>query len=203
MKQSTPFTIISFKQTDLLHDMGDDVVFFQVDLEMEGQLYHCSIPFYRFTGYLQENKPADAAYFSRLRRSINGFGPKETVVVRLAEEEGYDIEKAVIEYMGSVNLSDQVIAVDTKQSLATGEGLAQKMEQLDSLAQELKPFNLRDIAFKDEIMDLLNKKVVEIFPEIINSRPEYITELRGLLINHVLNLGRDINKLAWKAYTNP
>lgn len=203
MYQSTPFTIISFIQTDLLHDLGDDVVFFHVDLEMEGQLYHCSIPFYRFTNYLREHKPADAAYFSRLRSSINGFGPEETVVVRLATEEGYDIEKAVIEYMQSGNLRNKLIPVDTKQSLASNEGLAQKMEQLDSLAQELKPFNLRDIAFKDEIMELLNKKVVEIFPEIINSRPEYITELKSLLIDHVLNLGRDINKLAWKAYTNP
>ena len=71
MSQLPPFTVISFKQTDLLHDTGDDTVFFHVDLEINEQLYHCSVPFYKLTDYLGENKQADGDYFTRLRSSIS------------------------------------------------------------------------------------------------------------------------------------
>ena len=203
MSQLPPFTVISFKQTDMLNDTGDDIVFFYVDLEINAQLYHCSVPFYKLADHLSKHKPADANYFSRLRSSINGFGPKETVMLRLAEEEGYDIEKAVIEYIAAETTLEKLIPVNKKQSGIEDAAFAQKFEKLQSLAQEGKPFNLRDIAFKDEVMDLLNKKVLEIYPEIFNSRPEYITELKSLLIDNVLRFGGYINNLAWRAYKEP
>lgn len=203
MSQLPPFTVISFKQTDLLHDTGDDTVFFHVDLEINEQLYHCSVPFYKLTDYLGENKQADGDYFTRLRSSINGFGPKETVVLGLAEEEGYDIEKAVIEYIAAGDIFKKLIPINKKQSDVEDSAVAKKFKELESLKQELKPFNLRDITFKDEIMDLLNKKVLEIYPEILNSRPEYITELKSLLIDNVLKFGEGINNLAWRAYKKP
>lgn len=81
--------------------------------------------------------------------------------------------------------------------------IAQKFNTMQAMAEESKPFNLRDIAFKDEVMDLLNKKVLEIYPEILNSRPEYIRELKSLLVDNVLKFGSDINNLAWKAYKEP
>ena len=198
-----PFTVISFKQTDLLEDSGDDMVFFHVDLELNAQLYHCIVPFFKLADHLSKNKPADADYFNRLRSSINGFGPKETVVLGLAEEEGYDIEKAVIEYIAAGDIFKKLIPINKKQSDVEDSAVAKKFMELESLTQELKPFNLRDITFKDEIMDLLNKKVLEIYPEILNSRPEYITELKSLLIDNVLKFGEDINNLAWRAYKKP
>lgn len=198
-----PFTVISFKQTDLLEDSGDDMVFFHVDLELNAQLYHCIVPFFKLADHLSKNKPADADYFNRLRSSINGFGPKETVVLGLAEEEGYDIEKAVIEYIAAGDIFKKLIPINKKQSDVEDSAVAKKFMELESLTQELKPFNLRDITFKDEVMDLLNKKVLEIYPEILNSRPEYITELKSLLIDNVLKFGEDINNLAWRAYKKP
>lgn len=198
-----PFTVISFKQTDLLEDSGDDMVFFHVDLELNAQLYHCIVPFFKLADHLSKNKPADADYFNRLRSSINGFGPKETVVLGLAEEEGYDIEKAVIEYIVAGDIFKKLIPINKKQSDVEDSAVAKKFMELESLTQELKPFNLRDITFKDEVMDLLNKKVLEIYPEILNSRPEYITELKSLLIDNVLKFGEDINNLAWRAYKKP
>ena len=203
MSQLPPFTVISFKQTDMLNDTGDDTVFFHVDLEINAQLYHCIVPFYKLADHLSENKQADANYFSRLRSSINGFGPKETVMLRLAEEEGYDIEKAVIDFIADEMTLEKLIPVNKKQTGVDTAALTQKMDELQELAQEGKPFNLRDIAFKDEVMDLLNKKVLEIYPEILNSRPEYITELKSLLIDNVLRFGGDINSLAWRAYKEP
>ena len=203
MSQLQPFTVISFEQTDLLHDTGDDTVFFHVDLELNAQLYHCIVPFFKLADHLSKNKPADADYFNRLRSSINGFGPKETVVLGLAEEEGYDIEKAVIEYIAAGDIFKKLIPINKKQSDVEDSAVAKKFMELESLTQELKPFNLRDITFKDEVMDLLNKKVLEIYPEILNSRPEYITELKSLLIDNVLKFGEDINNLAWRAYKKP
>ena len=102
-------------------------------------------------------------------------------VAKVCEGTGQRVQKSVFECQ-----------VDLKQ-----------FEELESMAEDMKPFNLRDITFKDAVMDLLNKKVLEIYPEIFNSRPEYITKLKSLLIDHVLNFGADINNLAWKAYKEP
>ena len=203
MSQLPAFTIRSFEQTDMLNDTGDDVVFFHVDLEIDAQLYHCSVPFYKLTDYLAATRPADALYFQKLRSSITGFGPKETVVLRLAGEEGYDIEKAVREFITDNASLEKLIPINKKQTDIEHAAVSKKFEELESMVQDLKPFNLRDIAFKDAVMDLLNKKVLEIYPEIFNSRPEYITKLKSLLIDHVLKFGEDINNLAWKAYKEP
>jgi hypothetical protein len=203
MSQLPPFTIISFEQTDMLDDTGDDVVFFHVDLEIDAQLYHCMVPFYTLAKHLAATRPADANYFDKLRSSLTGFGPKETVVLRLAEEEGYDIEKAVSEFIANNATLEKLTPINKKQTDMEHAAVSKKFEELEAYAQDMKTFNLRDITFKDEVMDLLNKKVLEIYPEIFNSRPEYITKLKSLLIDHVLNFGADINSLAWKAYKEP
>jgi hypothetical protein len=203
MSQLPPFTVVSFVQTNMLHDTGDDRVFFNIYLELDAQLYYCSVPFYKLLDYLGEHKPADAEYFNRLRSSIAGFGPKETLVLGLAEEEGYNVEKEVMEYIALEYSIDKLIPINKTEPGISKSALAQGFNEIEELAQEIKPFNLRDIAFKDEVMNLLNKKVLEIYPEIFNSRPEYITELKGLLIDHVLKFGGDINSLAWKAYKKP
>lgn len=199
MSQNPPFTIISFEQTDMLNDTGDDIVFFHVDLEINKESFHCMVPFYKLQDHLAKNKPADADYFSGLRSSITGFGPKHTAMLSLAAEEGYDIEKAVMEYIGTGNIFDK-LTPNKKLSDIEHANLTEQLKQVELLAQEGKPFNLRDITFKDAAMDLLNKKILEIYPEILNSRPEYITELKSLLINHVLKFGEAVNNLAWRAY---
>jgi len=199
MSKLPPFTVISYNQTDNLEDTGDDVVFFHVDLEVNDQQYHSIVPFHRMEDYFLRYKPADAAYFKKLRSSINGFGPKETQVLRLAEEEGYDIEKEVMDFIAAESTLEKLIPVNKKQNGIRQAAFEEQLYQLEALMQEGKSFNLRDITFKDEIMDLLNKKVLEIYPEICNSRPEYIIELKELLIKQVLNLGGEVNNLAWKA----
>lgn len=203
MSQLPPFTIMVFKQTDLLNDTGDDVVFFDVELEIDAQLYYCSVPFYNLAKYLAATRPADGDYFHKLRSSLTGFGPKETAVLRLAEEEGYDIEKGVSEFIAANASLEKLIPINKQQTRIEHAAVSKKFEELESMAQDMKPFNLRDIAFKDAVMDLLNKKVLEVYPEIFNSRPEYITKLESLLIDHVLDFGGDINALAWKAYKEP
>ena len=203
MSQLPAFTIKSFKQTDMLNDTGDDVVFFHVELEIDAQLYHYSVAFYKLAEHLAATRPADASYFNKLRLSLTGFGPKETIVLRLAEEEGYDIEKAVSEFIADNASLEKLTPINKKQTDIEHAAVSKKFEKLESMAQDLKPFNLRDITFKDAVMDLLNKKVLEVYPEIFNSRPEYITKLKSLLIDNVLKFGKDINNLAWKAYKEP
>jgi hypothetical protein len=203
MSQLPPFTVIAFKQTDLLDDTGDDIVFFHVDLEVNEQLYHCIVPFFKLSDHLAENKTAHADYFNRLRSSINGFGPKETVVLRLARQEGYDVEQAVTGFIAAEMTLEKLIPVNKKQTSGETAGFKQKFDEMQAQAQEGKSFNLRDIAFKDELIDLLNKKVLEIYPEILNSRPEYITELKTLLVDNVLRFGEGVNSLARKAYRHP
>ena len=200
MSQLPAFTIRSFEQTDMLNDTGDDIVFFNVEVEIDAQLYHCSVPFYTLSKHLAATRPTDALYFQKLRSFITGFGPKETGVLRLAGEEGYDIEKAVREFIADNATLEKLIPINKKQTNIEHAAVSKKFEELESMAEDMKPFNLRDITFKDAVMDLLNKKVLEIYPEIFNSRPEYITKLKSLLIDHVLKFGTDINNLAWKAY---
>jgi len=193
------FTIVSFTITDLLEDLGDDAVFFHLDLTINENLYHAIVSFDELEKYLKQHKPAEADYLNKVRRTIGGFGPKQRPVVNMCEEEGYDFEKPVSEFIAAMRPLEHLIPVNKKNSAGHSEAFKQKAADLKATMEEGKSFNLRGNLFLEEIMELLTNKVLEIYPEIFNSNPQYIIDLKDKLITHVLKVGEDINELAWKA----
>ena len=194
-----PFTIVSFAITDLLEDLGDDSVFFHVDLTINDNLYHTSVSFHELEKYLEQHKPADADYLNKVRRAIGGFGPKQRPVVNMCEEEGYDFEKPVSEFIAAMRPLEHLTSVNKTNSAGQTEAFKKKAADLKATLDEGKSFNLRGNMFLEEIMELLTNKVLEIYPEIFNSDPQYIIALQDKLVTHVLKVGEDINELAWKA----
>lgn len=74
-----------------------------------------------------------------------------------------------------------------------------KVDDLQDFVASMKYSNIRNAAFRDTLMEELSAKVLEYFPEIFESEPEYIKEVKGILINHILNLSSDLDKLSYKA----
>jgi hypothetical protein len=51
----------------------------------------------------------------------------------------------------------------------------------------------------DDLQGLLTNKVLEHYPEIFNSSPLFITELKGILSNNISSFSDKISSLADKA----
>ena len=194
-----PFTIVSFVMTDLLEDLGDDSVFFEVDLTINDNLYHTSVSFHELEKYLKQHKPADADYLNKVRSAIGGFGPKQRPVVNMCEEEGYDFEKRVSAFIAAMRPLEHLMPVNKIHNAGQTAAIKKIAADLKTTMEDSKSFNLRGNKFLEEIMELLTNKVLEIYPEIFNSNPQYIIDLQDKLVTHVLKIGEDINELAWKA----
>ncbi len=191
------FTIISYEVKDFLEDLGEDMIYFVLKVEKDGDEFRATIFYNDLCKYCRNNAPEIAKYFDDIRRSINGFGPKETKVWAALQAESFDIEPLLNEYLrlNPGYMTPAIIQMTPEQHAS----VTAKVEGLQDIVGGMKYSNIRNIAFKDTLMEELSAKVLEYFPEIFESEPEYIKEVKGILSNHILNLSSDLDKLSYKA----
>ena len=63
----------------------------------------------------------------------------------------------------------------------------------------MKHYTIQQTKLADAILDFSNIKSIELYPEIINSAPEFITEFEKILVPWVAQLAEEITRLAIKA----
>jgi hypothetical protein len=147
--------------------------------------------------FFKQFHPTIAEYFSKIRRNITGFGPKETKVWAMLQEEDFDMMPYLLDYLENMNayLAPLNVPIDEKQR----ENLKKKLKALSGHFLEIKHSNLTGTAFKDMLLEKLTADVLAYYPEIFNSNPKYIKDLSGVLKRHILKFGEDIDELAYKA----
>ncbi len=192
------FTITNIRVEDLLNDTGDDLVFFHVQAETENGIGETSVSFQYLRRYCKQHLPNIAKYFDDVRKNINGFGPKETKMWTIIQEEGFDIqsilEQFIIHYEMSFKTAQNINRTPKEQ-----EQLEEVVRNLDEITSKLKDPNLRDTAFKDMMLERLSADVLQYYPEIFNSKSEYINEVNNILVKHIVRLANELDDLAYKA----
>ncbi|NDH68482.1 MAG: hypothetical protein EBY22_11400, partial [Gammaproteobacteria bacterium] len=146
----------------------------------------------------KQHLPNIAKYFDDVRKNINGFGPKETKMWTIIQEEGFDIqsilEQFIIHYEMSFKTAQNINRTPKEQ-----EQLEEVVRNLDEITSKLKDPNLRDTAFKDMMLERLSADVLQYYPEIFNSKSEYINEVNDILVKHIVRLANELDDLAYKA----
>ena len=195
-----PFTILNIAVSDMLEDLGEDVVYFDVDIELNGKYYRTVIFMNDFVDYLMAYHVEQGRYFDKVRSSIKGFGPKETRVYNTAIDEGFDFEPLLYRFIEDIRPLEHLTPQDNAPLSAKAH---QKLESiandLTELAKEGKSLTLREVQFADELMDYLTESVTKIYPEIFNSAPEHITQLHEILMRGIIDISNNINDLAYAA----
>lgn len=185
------------KVSNLLEDLGNDVVFFTVQATINDIPHYTTISFYELSKFCNEHKPEIAAYFSQIRKNISGFGPKETKVWAMLQDEDFDIKQLLYSFFE--HYPNCFVPVNNKRSKEEQMAIEASFEQLKQSGLNMKKSTLRNSAFKDDLLKHLSEKVLENFPEIFESTPAYIMEVKEILFNHIENLSNDLSKLAYKA----
>ena len=199
-----PFKILSTEQMNALETFGDDFVTWWVKVKTEAYEVPVHVHFDSVVSYCQMQHPEVGKYFTSVRRNVKGFGPKHSKMFDIMTEEGFDLMPHIYNYIKDCcNLEDyHQHDLRLKQSIADHEGAKQLEAKVKSLEQHMPGMRnsaIRNTAFKDHVLELLNNEVLERYPEIFNSDPKYITECQDILIDIVLDLGSKIDNLSFHA----
>ncbi len=179
-------------------------MFWWVQVKTEAYVVPVLVSFERIVRYCQQQHPEVGKYFTSVRRNVKGFGPKHSKMFDIMTEEGFDLMPHIYNYIKDCcNLEDyHQHELRMQQTMADQKEAKQVESKVKSLEQHMPAMRnstIRNIAFKDHVLELLNHEVLERYPEIFNSDPKYITQLQGILINIVLDLGSKIDTLSFNA----
>lgn len=207
------FKIYRIIYDDLIfRDLGDDYMYIKFIMETGGHQYDLSIDFDRLWGFAREHGRPEGEYFTQVRRSIKGFGPKHTPMFDAFMEEGFDFEPLIVAFLHDWHVTkgnplDERFRMDkpidtSPEAVAEHKAFKKKFAELKNAIVGKREHSIRHIKFQDWLMDVLNDEIVRLFPEIINSDPKYIRELQDILITEIMSLAGKIDKLAFQAREN-
>ncbi len=199
-----PFELISTEQQSHLETSGDDWTFWWVKVKTPNYEATVMVTFDSLMRYCESQHPEIGAYYKAVRRNVQGFGPKHSHMLAIMDEEGFDHLPYIIAYVKDCcNLEHHHQKdLQLKQQLSEpkeADNLKAKVETLEQGMSSMRASTLRNAAFKDDLMTLLNNEVLERYPELFNSDPKYIKEVQGVLINTVLTFSSTIDSLAYRA----
>lgn len=196
----------------ILRDLGTDFMFIKFIQETNGHQYDQSLSFDMLSRFAQEHGRPEAEYFTQVRRSIKGFGPKHTPMFDAFMEEGFDFEPLILAFLHDWHVTkgnplDERFRIDkpidtSPAAISKHKGFQKKAAELKNEFGGMREYSLRHTKFQDRLMDVLNEEIIGLFPEIINSDPKYILELQDILITEVLSLSGKIDKLAFQIKQN-
>lgn len=199
-----PFEILSIEKQDHLQTFGDDCMFWWVQVKTKAYVVSVHVSFDVVVAYCQQQHPEVGEYFRSVRRNVKGFGPKHSKMFEIMDEEGFDLLLHIYNYIKDCCDLEKYHEheLNMKQTMAD-QHLAKKLETkvaaLEQGMPAMRSSAIRNTAFKDDVLELLNNEVLERYPEIVNSDPKYIKELHGILVDAVLNLGSKIDTLSFRA----
>jgi hypothetical protein len=199
-----PFKILSTEQKSDLDTFGDDAITWWVQVKTEAYEVPVHVHFDSVVSYCQMQHPEVGKYFTSVRRNVKGFGPKHSKMFDIMTEEGFDLIPHIYNYIKDCcNLEDyhqhELRMQQTMADQKEAKQLESKVKSLEQHMPAMRNSTIRNIAFQDHVLELLNTEVLERYPEIFNSDPKYITQLQGILINIVLDLGSKIDTLSFNA----
>ena len=203
-------TIRNLKYDDLiLRDMGDDYMFLEFDYGVEGRWYWSSLAFEKLWRFAKAEGRPEGAYFDNIRTNVKGFGPKHTPMFDVLMEEGFDFEPLLLAFLYDWHATQgkpfheanrlDVRPEETTETVLQRKKMKEKAAEMTELVSGMKSMNMRSTAFQDRLLDVLNDEVVRAFPAIINSDPEHIRTLHGILVDKILDFSSKIVSLAIKA----
>ena len=199
-----PFTILSTERQDYLETFGDDVITYWVEVKTEAYQVTVHVHFDNVVAYCQKRHPEVGAYFRSVRRNVKGFGPKHSKMFEIMTEESFDLQPHIYNYIKDCCDLEKHHQHEQRMKQAMADHkqatkLDAKVAGLEQHLPNMRRSNIRNTAFMDHVLELLNNEVLQRYPEIVNSHPKYITELEGILTDAVLSLGSKIDTLSFKA----
>jgi hypothetical protein len=197
--ENPAYEICCIQWESMLEETGIDAMNCELEIYTEEFDMGYSVTFHTLSKMVELYFPNVAGYFIRVRNHIKGFGPKQSEMFKVFEEDNFNflpLIKAFIDH--HVDLREQY---EIQQKILSVEdpALEQVFDELKDDMTVIKHYSIQQTKLADAILDFANIKSLEIYPEIINSNPEFITKFEKTLVPWVAQLAQDITALAMKA----
>lgn len=194
---STQYTIKYDGWESSFEDFGEDFVYFK------GTAYPNDQPDKRFPILLSfkmilkqamDMFPGVADILHQAKKHIKGWGPHESVLVRELEELGVDLDAVVLKTIATkINLDKELQRITATHT--SPDKMLDIMKELEKAVSEIKSETITHNSICELLEKVITDKVVDRFPEILNSSSDCILQLQTILENRIPALAADLTKL--------
>jgi len=191
------FKIISFHIYDSIQEIGIDSIQFHLEVLKEGRTFYTLLSYRDIYRFCEENLPNVATYLKGVRNNISGFGPKETKVWAILQEEAFEIEPLFYQFIEQHQ--DWLSPASKPITAEERKAMDEIVRELGKESTLIRDANLRETAFMDKILEDLTARVLEFYPEIFESNSENITMLKDILVKNISNLSLELEALAFES----
>lgn len=182
-----------------LKEFGDDFVSFHITISPENEEpFDVSIQYTRFKKQLMQMNPDIYQLLVKAEKSSAKWGPNQSACIKELESYGIDIAKLIMEMVPDIfNIEAEIKWM--RNLIANPPDLQDFLSKMKESVAEIKKINEVYYHLCTEIEKTLSQKVIELYPVLVNSSPEYITKLGDIFSKHIPNFANDIFELISKA----
>lgn len=187
-----------------LESTGDDIVFIHafVHLGDEKEIdFPVFLPYYTLVEFIETVDPPAGKYLNRIRTGINGYGPKNSKIFEILQEENFDLDKYIIQYIESKEqdyVEKHIEWVNRVQSCSDEErsNLDKSIQGIEKLiTTDYIKANINFDNFLDEFDQTVHELTLKFFPELFEKGDKYIFMYKHLLSKTTISYCSDIDKI--------
>lgn len=191
-----------YETSNLLKDLGHDVVHFKIyyktEVLPEVQL-GIILPYSDLVNFIKQTDYPTFEYLSKIRSSITGYGTKETKVFAKIEQEGFDLEPFLKNYLETKD--DVFIAqhlewnekMSSTQNQETSKKIVEKIN--NGLGENYASRQIKWQNYIDELDQTIHELTFRYYPELFEKGEEKIKDYRSALISTTLNFSEKVDKI--------
>ncbi len=180
-------------------EFGEDFVTFYFYVEPENENpFVLLFDYGKFKELLQELKPEIYKLLEKAEKSCTKWGPNHSIYLKELEEYGIDIGNLVLE-MAPIIFNIKAEIEHKRKLAATPPDLSRVLKEMNNLLPDIKKANTNYYRICEELEKILNQKIIDMYPVLINSSSKHITGLHEILVRHIPGLAEDLCDLINKA----
>jgi hypothetical protein len=186
----------------MLEETGDDInfihIFFKIDDKPEYKMPYI-VPYQDLLHFILETDKATGHYLDKIRSVIHGYGPKHSKVFKIMEDEGFNLEPFIIQYLES---KDEVFFQQFDEWCSRLQFSSNQKEVKDSfekLKSKVTPEyclnNINKDAFKDALDQAIHETTLKYFPGLFEKGDKHIAAYKSKLMDTTFSFYSEIDKI--------
>lgn len=191
-----------YEASNLLEDLGEDVVhfsiYFRTDVLPEVRI-GILLPYRKLINFIGQNNQPAYDYLTKIRSSMAGYGPKETKVLAEIENEGFDLEPFIKDYLESrdeVYIAQHLEWIERVSSPKNQETAKKIVENIASNVDEnYASRNIKWDNYRDELDQTIHELTFRFYPELFEKGEEKINAYRDALISVATDFTTRLDKI--------
>lgn len=191
-----------YETSNLLEDLGEDVVhfsiYFRTDVIPEVRI-GILLPYRKLVDFVRETDQPAYEYLIKIRSSMTGYGPKETQVLAEIENEGFDLEPFIKNYLESrdeVFISQHLEWIERINSPENQETAKKFVERIDGeFGENYASKRIKWINYIDELDQTIHELTFRFYPELFEKGEKKINNYRQALTSITMDFASRLDKI--------